>query len=83
MVAQLKREAGWPKRVQGLHGLRRRFASLQFEGSLPIREVAQALGHADARFTLRTHVQALASAGRRQSANDLTRRLWPTPPDTK
>ncbi len=56
MVAHIKREAGWPDRAKGLHGLRHRFATLLCRSSLPIGDVAQALGHADASFTLRTYV---------------------------
>lgn len=55
-VACPKREAWWPKRAKGLHGFRNRFASLLCDGSLPIRDVEQTFGHADASFTLRTHV---------------------------
>lgn len=57
-VAEIKRRAGWPEGVAGLHGLRHKFASyLAHSGQVSVKDIAHALGHADEAFTLRVYVR--------------------------
>jgi integrase len=49
-------------RKEGIHQLRHYFASLMLAGGVPIKELAEYLGHADPAFTLRVYAYLLPSS---------------------
>lgn len=58
LVGALKKAAGWPAGVAGMHGLRHKFGStLAHSGLLGLKDLAHALGHSDEAFTVRVYVK--------------------------
>lgn len=63
LIAEAKRQAGWPRGVSGMHGLRHKFGShLAHSGQVSVKDIAHALGHADEAFTLRVYVRRKSDA---------------------
>jgi integrase len=56
-IGEIKRKARWPKGVAGMHGLRHKFGTVLSESKefSPV-QIADAMGHADPSFTLRTYM---------------------------
>lgn len=69
------------KQVDGMHALRHLYASQQLAGGVSIRELAEYLGHADAKTTLTVYTHLMPSSAHRSR---MVTDMWidPTKPQT-